>query len=393
MNNLKLKGGEEIMRKTFFLMFLIISCVALISGSAYAISGVCSECHTMHASQNGTLMGDGPHDYLLLYSCIGCHSGPAGQEKNTTSGAPIVLFTSGTPAGQGVGATLAGGNFYWVKNGSDAMGHNVDILPVGVDAAINNNIGKNPPGWVSTQTDGAGHSIAGGAANWPNQLTCAGTYGCHGDHSQSGNDAGIKGAHHSNPGLTHTVASSPTTVGGSYRFCDRIKGMEETDWEWAGTGSVHNEYFGSTYNDSGGSPDKGTISFLCAECHGNFHDSTAIGGTGTPWLRHPTDIVLMSANRGTQEYSRYNDLAPGSNTYNIIVPVARGAVPSTPSNSVVTTATDGTGAIVMCLSCHRAHGSNQPDILRWDYTTMTSGGYPGGNNTGCFVCHTTKDTS
>jgi predicted CXXCH cytochrome family protein len=300
------------------------------------------------------------------------------------------LATSGTPSGQGPSYTLAGGNFYWVKNGSDATGHNVDILPTNPDVAISANIGDNPPGWLSTQTDGAGHSIALGAATWAAQLTCAGAYGCHGDHSKTGNDDGIKGAHHSNTGLTHTVASTPTAVGNSYRFCDRIKGMEETDWEFNGTSTVHNEYFGSTYNDTGGSPDKGTISFLCAECHGNFHDSTAIGGTTTPWLRHPTDIVLYSgALRGTAEYSRYNDQNPGSNTYNIQAPVARGAVPSTPSQTVVTTATDGTGAIVMCLSCHRAHGSNQPDILRWDYTTMISGG--GSNNTGCFVCHTTKD--
>jgi predicted CXXCH cytochrome family protein len=375
------------MKKTFVITFLILLSVALISGSAYAISGVCSNCHTMHASQNGTLMGDGPHNYLLLYSCIGCHSGPANQEK-TSTGAPIVLATSGTPTGQGPGATLAGGNFYWIKNGSDATGHNVDILPASQDVAIGANLGNRPPGWVSGTTDYAGNTIAD--ATWTSQLTCAGQFGCHGDHSKSTNDDGIKGSHHSNTGLTHTVASSPTGVGNSYRFCDRIKGMEETDWEWSGTSSVHNEYFGSTYNDTGSGPDKQTISFLCAECHGNFHDSTSIGGTASPWLRHPTDIVLMSVSRGSAEYSRYNDQNPGSNTYNIEAPVARGAVPSTPSQTVVTTATDDTGAIVMCLSCHRAHGSDQPDILRWDYSTMVSAG--GALNSGCFVCHTTKDT-
>jgi predicted CXXCH cytochrome family protein len=381
------------MRKIFKLMMFALFGVVLISGSAYAVTGACYECHTMHASQNGTLMGDGPHNYLLLYSCIGCHSGPAGQESNSTNGAPIVLFTSGSPLGQGVGFTLAGGNFYWVKNVSDSEGHNVDIVKVGQDSDIGPNIGYNPPGWDKAQTDNSGHTIAGAADDWPVQLTCAGAYGCHGNHSISGNDDGIKGAHHSNIGVSHTVATAPTTMGGSYRFCDGIKGMEETDWEWSGDDSTHhNEYYGSTYNDAGGAPDKQTISFLCAECHGQFHTSASIGGTASPWLRHPTDIVLMSASRGTTEYSAYNNAgSPPVAAYNIIVPVARGAVPSAASNTVNTNqGATTTGAIVMCLSCHRAHGSNQPDILRWDYTTMISGG--GSNNTGCFVCHTTKDT-
>ncbi|TSA13704.1 MAG: hypothetical protein D4R73_00455 [Deltaproteobacteria bacterium] len=45
--------------------------------------------------------------------------------------------------------------------------------------------------------------------------------------------------------------------------------------------------------------------------------------------------------------------------------------------------------IVTCLSCHRAHASAYPDILRWDYSTMIANG--GSLSTGCFVCHTTKD--
>ncbi|MCK4488054.1 MAG: hypothetical protein KAU38_15015, partial [Desulfobacterales bacterium] len=43
--------------------------------------------------------------------------------------------------------------------------------------------------------------------------------------------------------------------------------------------------------------------------------------------------------------------------------------------------------IVMCLSCHRAHGTPNNDLLRWAYT-MDAGS--GTDNGGCFICHTTK---
>ena len=389
------------MKKITNILLLVFLSVVLISGTAYAISGVCSNCHTMHASQNGTLMGDGPNNYLLLYTCINCHSGPVGS-ATTVNGAPIVLRTSGgAPAGQGgtgMGGpyTLAGGDFVWVDQGSDALGHNVDVI-VGPDAAISANIGLNPPGWNNSyNTDAFGDPVALSAASWPVQLTCAGTYGCHGDHSVSGNDAGIVGAHHGNTGGTTTQAYNPTTVGGSYRFCAGISGLEDATWNWteALAGTNHNEYFGTTKNDAIGAPagdDLETISYFCALCHGTYHMDTGVGAATTPWLRHPTDIVLWGGARGTSEYSAYNQAAaPPAATYSIEAPVARGAVPATPSATVTTNVTTATGAIVMCLSCHRAHGSDQPDILRWNYSTVIAGG--GSSNVGCFKCHTTKDT-
>ena len=370
------------MKKITNILLLVFLSVVMISGTAYAISGQCSNCHTMHASQNGTLWGDGPHDYLLLYSCLGCHSANNNESVRSDTNAPRVLSTNAAPGGQGNGNTLAGGDFYWVANGSDALGHNVDLV-AGQDAAIGANIGNQPPGWDDTLTDGAGNSIAD--ATWTVQLTCAGTYGCHGDHSNSGNDAGIQGAHHSNPG-TDSLITAPTAVGNSYRFCDRIEGKEDATWNWGETTALHNEYFGSTYND-GSALDKGTISFFCAECHGDYHTTADVGGTSSPWLRHPTDIVL-GRGAGT-EYSDYNN---GGTTYNLEAPVARPVVDGSSPTATVDPNDNSTsdGAIVMCLSCHRAHGSPQPDILRWDYTTIIAGG--GSLNSGCFVCHTTKDT-
>ena len=52
--------------------------------------------------------------------------------------------------------------------------------------------------------------------------------------------------------------------------------------------------------------------------------------------------------------------------------------------------------MVMCLSCHVAHGSQYSDMLRWDMGDMVVGAEneafdKGGN--GCFKCHTEKDKS
>ncbi|MBW1678120.1 MAG: hypothetical protein JRJ79_16345, partial [Deltaproteobacteria bacterium] len=43
------------------------------------------------------------------------------------------------------------------------------------------------------------------------------------------------------------------------------------------------------------------------------------------------------------------------------------------------------GARVTCLSCHRAHGTDNHDILRFDYSTQIAGST--GVTAGCLGCH------
>jgi predicted CXXCH cytochrome family protein len=203
------------------------------------------------------------------------------------------------------------------------------------------------------------------------------------------NSTGITGAHHGNTGLTSNQCNVADTVGNSYRFLGGIKGLENAHWNWTETASNHNEYYGANSPDNRNLSsttyfDKATISFSCAECHGYFHsriDSSTTGGT--PWRRHPTDISLPNKT----EYASYNP--DNSNLYSVEAPIARPTVRATSTSTVVPGGVAGTGAIVMCLSCHRAHGSPIADILRWDYTTMQAG--TGTSDTGCFTCHTTKN--
>ncbi|HIC91263.1 MAG TPA: hypothetical protein EYP21_04225 [Syntrophaceae bacterium] len=320
----------------------------------------------MHNSQNGQPMatygssnpegaGTGTKEFLLRGTCFGCHGQMTGNYIETigSSKIPQVYHNNST-------RDLAGGNFAYItgykgSGASDTKGHNVTQL--------NNN--------DDTLSTPPGDQHATPVTN--DNLTCAGVYGCHGDRSQTGNYAGIKGAHHTDDG---TIDGNST--GTSYRFLKGVLGLEnnESGYEWQNYDQDrHNEYYGVTNPGtpgSGTSPANNTISGLCEECHGYFHGSATdeIGGTSSPFKRHPTDIVLPASG----EYSAYT-------TYSTVAPVARTTVPSSPS-STVTPGTD----VIMCLSCHGAHATDYYKLMRWDYKN-----WPGAGTNGCNVCHTSKD--
>ena len=271
---------------------------------------------------------------------------------------------------------LAGGNFAYMlgeKGGgaSDAKGHNVIDFGNLEDTLIT------PPGF--------------GHAPKSENLTCAGIYGCHGtaDDMKTNIDGSNNtvGLHRGDPmasiaGAHHTSDSNidGTTTGKSYRFLLGVTGLEVSDWQNSSS-SHHNEYKGEATPNTPGMcegchfgdsiPAGSTITDLCTTCHVDMHTVDS-GGDGI-WLRHPSDIVIPNSG----EYATYT-------TYNIDAPVGRVTVPAT-ANNVVTPGTD----VVTCLTCHFAHGSDYPDLLRWDYNVIVADG--GSSTEGCFICHSTKD--
>ena len=372
----------------------VIAMILWIPQAAWAVQGACVNCHTMHNSQDGAPMAtedDGttarstPYEYLLRSSCIGCHTG----DNDGSNATPYVMSSSAPTYGPDYdgsgnlitnGTTLAGGSFYWVDAGDDSAGHNVSTLPSGnADDDL-----SSPPGFQASVTLPNGGT---GPGSWTGSVTCAGVYGCHGDRTVSGNMAAIKGAHHSNATGALTTAD---TIGNSYRFLYGIYGNEDSDYEYQPTATAHNQYYGT---DRTGETDTDvhTISYFCAECHGDFHNGsgnlTPSGGSwGSPWLRHPTDYD-MGNTAATSEYRGYVG-ADGATAgqYNIVAPVASHTV-----TSVISSVSFNDDTIVMCLSCHRAHGTKYSDILRWDYSKMVAGNAGGYANKGCFACHTNKD--
>ncbi len=332
-----------------------------------------------------------PNEALARSTCYGCHAG-GGTSSTMNLGLNVV------PQVMHSGATsLAGGNFGYItgmagSGASDSKGHNISDL-TGSDDVFQRSFpeySKLPGGIKESGHDGF----------WVNtdNLRCAGNNGCHGyRHYGPGGNAvykvrGVTGAHHNNVGGQLDQATSPAN---SYRFLMAVKGYESSDWQKNPTIINHNEYFGlrepiqlgcsavSCHKGPGGlvQPPNGTMSQFCATCHGNFHtlangSSDGIGSTASsPFKRHPTDLSLPT----TGEYASYTQ-------YNLGAPVARLSVPATSGSGVIA----GSDA-VMCLSCHVAHASDYPDMLRWDYASMIAGNGGAASDNGCFACHSDKD--
>ncbi len=367
----------------FIANFAVSLFLVLCAGSVAlaAVSGRCDNCHTMHNSQGGSaVVSDGgiPHvggtaptgpQYTLLNTdCVGCHSSTTA--STIVSGTPIVYNTI-VPTNP-----LAGGNFYWVADAGgndDTKGHNVYGIS-GIDSNL-------------TVAPGAVGSAAGcGVASCHSTLASGpANNGCTGCHVPRHHDKtaatviGQEGGWYRFLGSNMAIAfggSAPTAAG--------VTGIEDSDWEQTVGAGDHNVYRGTVngYGDAGAGPylPDSSIGQKCAGCHGNFHHDMHQGAelASNPWVRHPSDVVIPNSG----EYAGFN--GDGS-TYSTLAPVAQ-SVAGLTLGSTVTLGSD----VVTCISCHRAHGSPYPDMLRWDYANDCNNAVAN-PACGCFVCHTGKD--
>jgi len=365
------------MRKWGLILVLIVGLVGLYGIAQAKVSGVCSNCHTMHSSQSpwpSEWGSGGPYQTLLVNSCIGCHTG----ENDGTNTTPYVYSESEPTYGTN---TLAGGNFYWVANGCNECGHNVTDIP-GVSEDSNF---SQTPGLVSGTTCSACHG-GGNMVLAPKEYNGVYYSGCqfchcvkhHGDDSGPvvGLDDTVVNNHYVKPKYRFLSLDSfhPTSfTEGNYKFYG-VAGIEDGDWEYTVSSSDHNEYCGAVSSEdySGASH---SISRYCAACHWGFYgDSTG------HWKRHPSDYALPDSG----EYADYT-------TYNPLAPIARPESTLTSMTVASSTVTPGEDQ-VSCLSCHRPHGSPYPDMLRWDYENECKAG-TADPDCGCFVCHTKKGGS
>lgn len=365
MDNRKIRSRLALLCSFLLLAGMVLNGTILLSEAN--VTGNCSDCHTMHNSQNGVNMqilalgetDTGPKGFLLRSTCLGCHGHGTGKSlEGAYNNIPQVLHSNATD--------LAGGNFAYItgmkartSGDSNTVGHNV------IDIGFSETVLTSPPGdEYSTNITNA-------------NFTCAGARGCHGDRTIEDKLIAMKGAHHTDNHILKFGSidekNQGSSTGLSYRFLKGVKGGEDSLWEAAPSSIAHNEYKGSTSMGTGSatSPANNTVSGLCAECHGYFHGTSSNEvGSQDPWLRHPTDIALPPSG----EYTYYT-------TYNLTVPVARTSIPDNPSGGI------SSSDVVMCLSCHRAHASTYYKIMRWDYKN-----WPGnGQINGCNVCHTSKN--
>jgi len=347
----------------FFFLFSVI----VPSYNLYArVTGTCSNCHTMHNSQGGASVeefiafeNDGTANLTLLTTtCVGCHTG----ENTIDSTTPYVMGISEPVFGKN-GNTLAGGNFWWVAQ-NDQNGHN--IFPDNEDDYL-----KTAPGdigFASCVTNACHANLHLPAAGFNGKNGCQ---SCH-----------LYPKHHANDTTTKVVSKDQgwyRFLSGAHNTNQGVEGIEHKRWNFNATSNSHNEYLGKEQNGGYGF-DGGlgnTTTAFCTGCHGKFHADQQSGGQ---WIRHPSDAVICDPDKPDSENSEYAVAFGG--VYDPDVPVARISL-----GGVSSTVTPGSD-MVMCLSCHVAHGSPYPDILRWDYDYMIAGG---GGTGGCFKCHTDKN--
>jgi len=342
-----------------------------------AVKGTCSTCHTMHNSEQGVAVAftrdtsgqavarKQPFANLLKTDCLGCHSHSGAETIISMEGTNVpVVFNLTEPTYPPDGSTtssLAGGNFHWLINGGDPYGHNVNGIAE-IDARFQ-------------------PTLAPGGVDRPGQCS-----NCHGTLATA--ESGCQGCH-----VPHHHADSADIVSGRnkgwYRFLgsvmqrddqvgsppEGVVGIEAADWEQVPLTNQHNTYQGKT-GPFASFLENGAINQKCAGCHGQFHNESTSDQT---WIRHPANAVIPDFGEFT-----------GLTAYDPLVPVARQNVSSLDAGfSVIKRGSD----MVFCISCHRAHGSPYPAMLRWGYRD-----WPGEDShtqqptqNGCSVCHTSKN--
>lgn len=362
--------------RRFFCPIAVLVFFVMLPGTAAAAP--CNDCHTIHNSQDGQPMrfdsNSQPLPLLLRGGCIECHTGvniPTMDRPNVNSSSPPT-YSWGNAAGSG-NNTLAGGSFYYVTT-DDSFGHNVrENSAAGVDTLL----GDIPPGGTALSPDGFPSPL----------LQCAGQNGCHGDVAVSTIPLNsLNGAHHINE---TGAAIDGSTVAKSYRFLKGVLGWEDADWEYSSSSTDHNRYVGQD-RTLVTQIDPSTISGFCAGCHDDFHNTNSGGarvGIGynntfaSPWLRHPNDYDLADLPAAT-DYASFT-------TYDTRVPVAR--TTGTLSSGAASAVGNDQG-IIMCLTCHRAHGSPYHASLRWNYRAWPGNDLlTGTRQDGCQICHTSKN--
>lgn len=328
-----------------FLVALLAYGVSTPTAEAAKVSGPCADCHTMHNSQNGVPMNldasATPNNNLTRSNCVGCHTNAAYSAKG------VVLNDATKPT--------AAGTFAAATASTDAKRHNVSGL-FAIDATLD---GKVPGNTGSAIIFAAGQPV-----------TCDGPKGCHGTHDATG---GVNGYHHgSKQGYRFLYAPPAGSINAAYDVQYKVAGKGSTVRELNGASATdHNVYksLAGNASDTGVAGNDATgksVSQLCALCHGGFH-GTANTNAASPFVRHPTENLIPAGWSGvTVDYTN-NPFA-----FDDISALTTGA------------AYTATNAKVACISCHRAHGSANDDLLRFNYTLQVAGG---GGTTGCLGCH------
>jgi len=321
---------------------------------AGVVTGVCSNCHTMHASLDGVPTPATPNGSLLSAgaNCVQCHA-VSGLENDNTGRAAT---GQKAPQVDQDPLNLAGyinnaGYFNSAATATDAQQHNV----VGIRSA-DVALGLTPPG----------NPTAMGS-----QLTCASCHGGSGIHHGSGAGASYRSL---TPTVTVALGTQPASRSAVSPFPPNVGAYGAVAY------TVNTLTSG---NRAQLAYDSTSMNAFCASCHPNFHGlvntdgATAASQNDGTWIRHPTgNGVIASGVDTTTALGSGPSIVSYLNTSDV--------------NAVPVGTTGRNANEVMCISCHVPHGGPYADLLSFNYSNSVAGA--GGKTEGCETCHSYSGT-
>jgi len=270
----------------------------------------CNGCHITHTGDGGAVVAQG---LLIAESasdvCLLCHEGNWGRVLGSDPRSP--------PPQHGAGnfAFLLEGNLNDTPEGvggpipGDAAGHNI--------VAPGHALGADPR-----------YPVAPGGGFPSNRLGCT---SCHDPHG-TGNFRLLHGAGEIHEGVATFRFSAPDAVG---------VGLKS-----GGESARHHTAYRAGMSD------------WCGNCHGRYHDQ------GVSGFEHPSEENLDAT--VAQRYNEYNGDDDPTGGVEVTA-----YLPEVPLEDAAATTSSTSGARVssriMCLTCHRAHGSSAPAAGRWDF--------------------------
>jgi len=362
------------MKKLFVMMAIA---VAALGFNAYAFhsGGVaeCGGCHSMHEPKAGGV-------HLLIgtdgsSTCLSCHA-PA--VADTAPSSYHVLTLGLAPGAPPVEETPGGDFAYlykdytWNLRGTNTTeygrthGHNV----VAADYAS------------SGMVVDADNATAPGGTFPSSQLACT---SCHDPHGKArrlyGGGYAMSGqAIWASGSYANATANEPKVITSGQQLAVgvyRILYAGGSNYSGVTYPGAFVAKVPSTYNRSeavsqtrvayghGTAAGETTVSLWCATCHPDMHS------TGN--YVHPTDATLGTLANNYNAYVNSGNTSGGTlgTSFLSLVPFAENTNSYTTlishATNAATSAGPGTSDRVVCLSCHRAHASGFPDMLRWNY--------------------------
>jgi hypothetical protein len=313
----------------FLAVLLLVGVVATASAGDYHRNAqlICSDCHTMHASQSHDYVGTGgttypgmanspiggakPYERLLRNTeaqiCLGCHNGNPGAPDviaANTGQNPAVVRQAGALNCDGVACTND-------AEYSDTMGHTIGST-------------STPPGGVKA---GVNFDPALG-------LSCMNCHSAHGSDYYRNLRIRFLSGQTPNPNwslITYAIGANDTTKD----VFEAISTKGDAAHYAPSNIQLNNSRFATLQSAFGQ---------YCSACHSDFH-----GTSGDPnmkngeWLRHPTADAVLSGSMTTRWASFTN---------RVKVMSGNGAWDAT-----------GTNLGPTCLTCHKGHGNKNPFSL------------------------------